>query len=123
MMLMILISIGLYYHYRTISPIAIGDSIGAYYHDPHPQISFYPTQTEQYQPMYLIKLKGHFSANHFQSNTIALSTLANGTYIWSLTSRHGNRVIYNFPGVPTYWGYSIFTPLSQSVNWGGNKWF
>ena len=114
----ILIGIGLYYHYRILSPIAIGDAVGNYYHDSHPQVSFTATQEEStYQPMYLIEIKGHFIANNFHSNTIAFSVLGNGTYLWSMRSMQGNRVTFNFPGVPSFCGDFVFTPLSHAVNW------
>lgn len=115
----ILLGIGLYYHFRIISPIALGDAVGAYYHDSHPQVTFTATREEStHQPMYLIKIKGHLTANNFHTNTIAFSVLGNGTYLWSMIAMHGNRIVYNFPGVPSYWGDFVFTPLSLSVNWG-----
>ena len=115
----ILIGIGLYYHFRILSPIAIGDAVGKYYHDPHPQVSFTATREEStYQPMYLIEIKGNFTANNYHTNTIAFSVLGNGTYLWSMIAMHGNRVTFNFPGVPSYWGDFVFTPLLQSLNWG-----
>ena len=119
LILLILTGIGVYYHFRTINPIAIGDSIGAYYRDPHPLVTFYPTRTDNsYEPMYLIKLQGNFTTGSFRTSTINFSILANGTYLWSETTRHGNHVVYNFPGVPMYQGDFVFTPLFQSVNWG-----
>jgi hypothetical protein len=115
----ILLGIGLYYHFRVLSPIAIGDAVGSFYHDPHPQVTFTATREEStHQPMYLIELKGNFTANNFHTNTIAFSVLGNGTYLWSMTAKHGNRIVYNFPGVPPYWGYFIFAPLSHAMNWG-----
>jgi hypothetical protein len=115
----ILLGIGIYYHFRIISPIALGDAVGAYYHDSHPQVTFTATKTDNSnEPMYLIKLRGNFQTDHFHTKTITFSVLANGTYLWALTAMHANSVIYNFPSVPSYWGDFVFTPLSLSVNWG-----
>jgi hypothetical protein len=115
----ILIGIGLYYHFRIITPTAIGDAVGTYYHDSHPQVTFTATREEStYQPMYLIQLKGNFTANNYHTNTIAFSVLGNGTFLWSMRTLQANHVIFNFPGVPSYLGDFVFTPLSHTVNWG-----
>ena len=115
----ILLGIGLYYHFRVLSPTAIGDAVGSFYHDPHPQVTFTATKTDNSsEPMYLIKLHGNFQTDRFHTKTITFSILANGTYLWALTAMHGTRVIYNFPGIPTYRGDFVFTPLLHAINRG-----
>ena len=109
--LIIFIGIGIYYHFRVISPIAIGEAVGTYYHDPHPKITIYSTRDDAtYQPMYIIKLQGQFKESGLHADIVSLSVLANGTYLWAMTASQSHRRIANFPGVPMFWGDFVFTP-------------
>ena len=93
----ILIGIGLYYHFRIISPTAIGDAVGTYYHESHPVITVFQTREDfTLQPMNLIKLRGRFTAGNLHANSISFSILANGTYLWAMAASKANHIIPKF---------------------------
>ena len=96
------LSLFVYFHNRTISPYTLARRVAAYYHEQNPIVSFTSTTSDSdFQPIYLVEIRGDFTINRLYTDKIYFSTLANGLYIWDLSAYSHRHRVADWPGCPS----------------------